>query len=597
MALFTKESLETLRQRIDLVECLSQHLDLKPSGASYKALCPFHDEKTPSFVIQKGDRHYHCFGCGAHGDAIHFFMAQLKMSFAEAVQSLAQKYSVPLQYSESDMQDQGANKAALKEALEYANQFYQCLLLHTADGHDALRYLYQRGIDLEFIRHFGVGYAPRVSGLLRPFLHSKFVKDQTMQEAGLIAEGKNGWRDFFQDRITFPICDAMGHVIGFSARKFKESTFGGKYVNTAETALFKKSRVLYGLHHCRRRISKERKAIIVEGQIDALRLITSGFGIAVAGQGTAFGEGHQKELMALGINHVFLALDSDHAGQEAAMKIGNLFQKEGVQVSVLQLPAGSDPDSFLREQGPEKFLERMRQSVDYISFAVKQMSSKLDLNTPAGKNELVGELVKQVRSWDQPVLVHESLRKLAQLVGVPEEMVGVGQQYAPNLFVKKYASAGVETVDPDRILEGDFLRWLLQEGELQARLFQMAQANLQPEELRDATCRGVYQALLDCFGKEGRCDLLSAAIYLEEVAGGQEMLTELLRKKINRDRAEQHLIETLQKILDRNWMYRREELKTRIQSAQLSEEEVFRLAKEFDQIRKTPPKVKDSKGQ
>jgi DNA primase len=592
MALFTKETLETLRQRIDLVDCLSTHIELKPAGASFKALCPFHDEKSPSFVIQRGEHHYHCFGCGAHGDAIHFLMNHLKMSFTESVQNLAQRYNIPLQFSEANEEEKGPNKSALKEALELANQFYQFMLLHTPEGHEAVQYLYRRGIDLDFIRQFGIGLAPSGSGLLRKVLHKKFIKDLILEQAGLIQETKNGgWRDFFQDRITFPICDAMGSVIGFSARKYKESTLGGKYINTAETALFKKSRVLFALHHSRRRICKERKVIVVEGQIDALRLISVGFGITVAGQGTAFGEGHVKELTALGINQVFLALDSDEAGRQAVMKIGDLFQKCGIEVRVISLPIGSDPDSFLRENGAEAFLELMNSSTDYITFAVELLSRKLNMNSPAGKNELVKELIKKIRSWDQPLMVHESLRKLAHLVRVPEEMVGVGQDYVPNLYVKKYAAAGAEIVDPDKILEGDFLHWLLLEGEQQSRCFEIAEQNLKPEDLRHSACQGFYRVLIGCFYEQKKFDLISLAIQLEEIPGGQELLSELLHKKINRDRMDQQLRETVQKILDRNWMHKREEIKTRIQTGQLSEEEVFQLVKQFDQIKRSPPKV------
>ena len=421
MPLFSKDSLETLRQRIDLVDVLSGHIDLKKAGASYKALCPFHDEKSPSFMVQKGDAHYHCFGCGAHGDAITFLMTHLKMSFNDAVESLAQKFHVPLEIVEGEAK--GPNKSVLKEALDAAARFFHFYLLHTEEGHEALRYLYSRGIDLDFIRHFQIGLAPKAAGALRKMLQSQFIKDEAMAEAGLIAPGKEGgWRDFFQERITFPICDAAGAVIGFSARKFREGTFGGKYVNTPETPLFKKSRVLFGLHHCRRRIVKERKAIIVEGQIDALRLIQNGFNITLAGQGTAFGEGHVKELTHLGILEVFLALDGDEAGQEATRKIGDLFQREGIEVRVVPLPSGSDPDTFLRKAGAAAFLTLLENAGDYLSFLVKHEGRRVDLASPAGKNELIARLARQIRAWEKPLMVHESLRKLAHLMQVPESI-------------------------------------------------------------------------------------------------------------------------------------------------------------------------------
>jgi len=591
MRLFSKESLETLRQRVDLIEVLSNHIDLKRTGASYKALCPFHDEKTPSFVVQKGDSHYHCFGCGAHGDAIQFLMAHLKMTFLDAVESLAQRFHVTLQQLDSESEEKGPSKASLKEALENACHFYQLWLLHTSEGHEALRYLFRRGIDLEFVRRFRIGLAPAEPGLMRKVMHAKFIKDEILIESGLLSTGRDGGlRDFFQDRITFPIHDASGAVIGFSARKYKDNTFGGKYINTSETTLFKKSRVLYGLNYSRKRIAKERQAIIVEGQIDALRLIASGFNITVAGQGTAFGEGHAKELISLGLNQVYLALDSDEAGRQATYKIGDLFQKEGIEARVLEMPPGSDPDSFIREKGPMAFIDLMKSSSDYLTFAVGLFSSKINMNSPAGKNELVQTLVKQIRGWNHSLMVHESLRKLAHLIQVPETMVGVGQEYMPNIYIKKSASIGLQTIDPDRILESDFLRWLLLMGQEQPSFIEMAKSNVASEDLHVTVCRQVYQACLD--GHEGGGgDLLSVAIRLDD-AEGQLLMAELLQKKVNRERAREHFFEALQKILDRNWMEKREEIKRRIQSGQCSEEEVFELAKKFDELKKAPPQLK-----
>lgn len=592
MTIFSKESLETLRQRVDLVDVLSAHMDLKRSGASYKGLCPFHDEKTPSFTIQKGDTHYHCFGCGAHGDSIQFLMTHLKMSFLDAVESLAQRFNVTLQQVESAEENKGPNKAALKEALDLASNFYQFILLHTSEGHQALHYLFQRGIDLDFIQRFRIGLAPKESGMLRRVLHAKFIKDEIMTDAGLISKGREGhWRDFFQDRITFPICDPTGAVIGFSARKYKEETFGGKYINTSETPLFKKSKILFGLHHSRRRIAKERKAIIVEGQVDALRLIASGFNITVAGQGTAFGESHANELIALGLNEIYLAMDSDEAGRQAAFKIGDFFQKEGVETRVINMPQGEDPDSFLRENGPEAFLNLMQTSSDYLSFTVKQLSQKINLESPAGKNELVQMLTKQIRSWKYPLMVHESLRKLAYLLKVPEAMLGVGQDYIPNIYIKKSGTIGLQTVDPDRILESDFLRWLLLAGHLFPDFLEIAKRNIQESDFHVAVCKKLYESYLEGYVEKQPCDLLALAIRLND-SEGQALLSEILQKKVYLDRAEQHYHESLQKILDRNWMEVREEVKAKIQSAQYSDEEVFEFVKKFDELKRNPPKIR-----
>ncbi len=591
MAIFNKESLEILRQRVDLVEVLSSHLELKRSGASYKGLCPFHDEKTPSFIVQKGDSHYHCYGCGAHGDAIQFLMTYQKMSFLEAVESLAQRFQVHLERVEMTEDKKGPNKALLKEALEVACRFYQFCLLHTPEGHEALNYLYGRGIDLDFIKHFQIGFAPKMPGIFRKAMQAKFIKEETLLETGLLVSNKEGQlRDFFYDRIMFPIHHHTGGVIGFSARKYKESTSGGKYVNTPETTLFKKSRVLFGLNYCRRRIARERKAIIVEGQIDALRLIQEGFNLTVAGQGTAFGEEHVKDLATLGVNQVFLALDSDSAGQAAASKIGHLFQKEGIEARMVLMPPGNDPDSFLREKGPEAFLKLLDESIDYLSFLVKHLSRDLNLDSPAAKNELVHQAIKLIREWDHPLMVHETLRKLAHLMKIPEEMVGVGQDPLPHIYIKKSASIGFQTIDPDRILETDLLRWLLLMGVEQPHLVDLVRVNLSSKDFRVAICQKIYEVYRENYENQHSCDLLSLAIDLDD-AEGQLVMSDLLQKKINRERAEQQLIETIQKILDRNWMQKREEIKIRIQSGQCSEEEALDLVKQFDELKRHAPKV------
>lgn len=586
MGTFSKDSLETLRSRIDLIEVLSPYMKLQRSGSAYKGLCPFHDEKTPSLIIQRGDSHYHCFGCGAHGDAIQFLMTHLKMSFIEAVENLAERFHVQLEEVKGDDKPKGPPKTALKDALERACQFYQFYLLHTMEGHAALDYLYNRGITLDFIREFQLGLAPKMPQIFLKAMWEQKISNAILEEAGLFTKG----REFFSDRITIPIRDAMGSVIGFSARKYKTDTFGGKYINTPETPLFKKSKVLFGLSYSRKTIAKERKALIVEGQIDALRLIHSGFNWTVAGQGTAFGEDHAKELVHLGVRQVFLALDGDSAGQEAAVKIGNIFQKEGVDVMVLRLPDKCDPDLILQEKGPEEWQKMINQSIDYLTFLVDHMSKTINTQSPAGKNELVQSIAKRIREWDHPLMVHESLRKLARLTQTPESIIGAPEQNAPQVYIKRSASVTFTDVDPDRILEADLLRWLLLMGESAPNLVTIAETNLKPEHFRIAASRSLYEKYLIATKENKPRDLLSLAIDLEQ-AEQQLFMAEILQKRVNRERATQCFIETVQRMLERHWMYQREEIKLKIFSGTCSELEVLELARKFDEIKKARPVV------
>jgi DNA primase len=588
MTLFKRESLELLKSRIDLAEVISSHIKVNRAGAAYKALCPFHDEKTPSFTIQKGDSHYHCFGCGAHGDAIQFLMQHLRMSFVEAVESLADRFGVFLE--EGNSEPAGPNKKRLKETLEKAVQFYHFYLLHTEEGHEGLQYLYKRGIDLEFIRAFSFGFAPKAPFFLQKVLREQGFKEHELQEAGLVKIDSSGKkRDFFSERIVIPIHDAAGAPVGFTARKIHEDAFGPKYINTAETPLFKKSRILFGLSYSRKRIAKERKAILVEGQIDALRLIHAGFTYTVASQGTAFTEEHAHELIHLGVKEVLLAFDPDNAGQEAAVKVGDIFQKEGIEVSVLPLPEKMDPDAILRDKGPEFFQEILQKGEDYLTFIVKKFSQKLSLQSPAQKNELIKEISGRIRCWDHPLMVHESLKKLAKLTQTPEAMITVTEEVIPTV-IRTHASISHSEVDPDRVLEADLLRWLFLFGEGKPQLVKLALKNLQSEHFRLTPAKRLFTQYAKSWEQGLPKDVLSFSIGLEN-AEEQLFLSEMLQKRVNPEKAEECLTETIQKMLDRFWLSEREEIKTRILSGSSSQEEVMNLAKRFDEIKRQRPKV------
>lgn len=589
--MYTKDSLELLRQRIDLAEVLSSHVNLQRAGSSYKALCPFHEEKTPSFIIHKGDSHYHCFGCGAHGDAIAFLMSHLKMSFSEAVESLAERFQVLLEKSDELKPEKGPGKAQLKQALELASTLYHYLLLHSSEGQVALQYLYKRGLDLDFIKTFQVGFASRHGDVLMHYLYAQDLSEEIQKEAGLISITQQGRRrDFFSDRIIFPIRDALGAVIGFSGRKFKEETFGGKYINTPETLLFKKSRTLFGLSYCRSRIAKEKQAIVVEGQIDCLRLIHAGFNYTVAGQGTAFGEEHVRELIQIGANQVFLALDADRAGQEAAVKIGHLFQKKGVEVMIVPLPRGMDPDSLLTKQGPEYFGLLLQQSQDYLNFLFSHLSQGIDLSSPSKKNEILSAIVAKIKQWEMPVMIHESLKRLAEISKVPEAALGIGQISLPDLFIKKNASVKVQGIDANQILEADFLRWLIFAAAQLPQLGAIAKVNISPEKLRTPAAVRLYREFLVAYEAGQSCDLLTMGACLDGEEE-QKLLTDIMQRKINLQKAEEGFKETVRTLLIRDWTEEGERIRSQFFSSHLSDEESTALGLQYAEVRKKVPEV------
>ena len=423
------------------------------------------------------------------------------------------------------------------------------------------------------------------TNLFRQYMYEKGYSDKILESAGLLKSGNRF--PFFSERIMFPIHDPAAFVIGFSARKYKEETFGGKYINSPETDLFKKSKILYGLNYSRRRIVKESMVIVVEGQIDALRLVDAGFNCTVASLGTAFGESHVSALIKLGVSQVFLALDSDLAGFEATAKVGHLFQKEGIEVLVVKLPNGLDPDSYLRKWGAKEFQKLIEKAPSYLEFLINYRSRGININDPAGKNRLVQMLSKQIREWKERVMVHESLRKLAHMTNTPEEMLDVGHDYTPNIYVKKTASVGLSTIDPRLIQEQDFLRWLILLGAKDKNIITVAIENVLPSDLSNTAIIRIYETYLAKNEKGESLDLISLITQEED----QLMIDEIFKKRVKINLGMDGFKEAIKNILYRNWMEEREELRIKIQSGKLTDEEADFLMKKFDTLQKSPPVV------
>lgn len=583
MATYTKESLETLRVKVDLIDLLSAHVDLKRQGAVYKALCPFHDEKSPSFSVQKGARHYHCFGCGAHGDAIQFLVEYQRMSFPEAVEALAERFRVPLELIEGN-REEGAIKKQLYACLEFTSRVYEAYLLHSEAGKQALQYLYERGFDLNFIKKFRIGLVPENERLFTAILAEKKFGTDLQKQAGILTERGHF---LFSSRISIPIQDVQGRVIGFSCRKWNESAFGaGKYINTPETLLFKKSRVLFGLNYVRRNLAKEQTAILVEGQFDVLRLLHHGFSQAVAAQGTAFGKDHAEELERLGVKRAILIFDGDKAGQQAAVKTGHLLLQKGIDVDIVHLGEGQDPDGYLVKEGPYAFKDRLAEKKRYLEFLIDFLKQGRTQISPMEKSVLVHEVATRIREWRDPIVIQGSLEQAARLLEIPEEFFGIRkyQGMGRNLYTTPARLEKTLNLNQDLILELDCLRWVFLLKNKVALDF--LKNHLQKEDFLTSFCRELYQAL----DQEEFPDLLTLASEMKSEKV-QECLEELVSKRIPKERVDQYFPLSIQKILDRNWMRKREKVRLRLQSGRASDEEALRLAKEFDALKNNPPKI------
>ncbi|WP_201456319.1 DNA primase [Chlamydia sp. 17-3921] len=549
--MYTDQSLDNLRHSIDIVDVLSDHIHLKRSGATYKACCPFHTEKTPSFIINPAGAYYHCFGCGAHGDAIAFLMQYFGYSFTEAVLVLAKKFHVELDIvsKESGVSASIGVKEELRNINYEAEKFFRYCLFHLPEGIKAMQYLYQRGFSPDTIDRFCLGYAPEQSVFLLGMQDKKFTQKQ-LKEAGFFG-GK--WF-LFSKRIIFPIHDALGYTLGFSSRKFLENVQGSKYVNTPETILFKKSRILYGLNFSRRRISKEKRVILVEGQVDCLQMIDSGFNCTLAVQGTAFTEDHVKELSKLGVLKVFLLFDNDDAGNKAALRIGDMCQAAGMAVFVCHFPEGEDPDIFLMRRGSCALIDLLEQSESYLAFLISEKIKTHPNFSPQEKALIVEDVVRQVKRWGNPILVYEHMKQLASLMMIPEEMVFALVQAKTKVPISTItAKQKVPRIHTDIIIETDVLRCMLFSKTSELFILHTAKSYLSSEDFKHSECRKLFSFLIDYYESHRKNAPLEEAI----AKLSDSMIINLLTKRrLNTEILSTVFVQALRKLADRQWRER-----------------------------------------
>jgi len=375
MAGIDNSIIEEIRARVDIVELIGSRIELKKAGSIFKGCCPFHNEKTPSFTVNPVRQNYHCFGCSAHGDVFKFLTEQDGMTFIDAVQQLADRVGVTIEQKYD--KNAGARKMLLALHSELA-AFYQRCLKQSKVAAGARAYLDSRKLDEKTVESFGIGYAPgRPRNAVLMWAEKNGRSVEQLMAAGIVlppdaGQNSRDWYDRFQDRLMFPICDAQGRVVAFSARIYdKGDKRKSKYVNSPETDIFTKGRVLYGLDKAASKIVKHprREAIICEGQIDVIRCHSSGFETAVASQGTAFSKDHVK-LLKRYADCAVIVFDGDSAGKKAAVRTGALMLEEEMPVRVASLPQGEDPDSIIRKHGYDAFKEILDRAVSITAFQI-----------------------------------------------------------------------------------------------------------------------------------------------------------------------------------------------------------------------------------
>ena len=425
-----EEDIAELREKARIDEVVSEYVTLRPAGGgSLKGLCPFHDEKSPSFNVNPQRGFVHCFGCGEGGDVIWFLMKIDGLGFAEAVERLADRYGVTLRREEGDVRDErprGPQRGRLVEAHKVAQDFYADALA-SPDALPARRFLGERGFDQESAGRFGIGFAPRDGEALLRHLRQRRFSDEESVAAGLVAIGRSHY-DRFRGRLLWPIRDSSGDTIGFGARRiFDDDRIEAKYLNTPETSIYKKSQVLYGIDLARRDIARSSQAVVVEGYTDVMACHLSGVPTAVATCGTAFGDDHARVLRRFLNDHeefrgeVIFTFDGDAAGHKAALRAFGGDQNFVSQTYVAVEPSGLDPCDLRLQQGDAAVRELIARRRPLYRFVLDNVVSKYDLDRADGRVDATREAARLVSSIRDRSKVEAFAREIASMVGVDVE--------------------------------------------------------------------------------------------------------------------------------------------------------------------------------
>jgi len=412
-----EETIDLIRRSIDIVDVVSDYVQLKKQGRNFFGLCPFHGEKTPSFSVSPEKQIYHCFGCGAGGNAFSFLMDIEGISFVEAAQRLAARANIDIPKFKSELHAVRIHKtndaAKMVEAHELLKKFYHHLLLNTKEGQEALDYLHARGITDEIIEQFQVGYALDSRDFATKLLNNRGFSLEMMEKAGLIIRKEDGsYIDRFRNRIMFPIHDHQGSVIAFSGRALGDHQ--PKYLNSPETLIFNKSKILYNFYSARIHIRKSQQAILFEGFADVIASSKAGLPQAVATMGTSLTE-EQARILRRNVESVVICYDADNAGVEAAVRAGQLLSEAGCYVKVATLPDGYDPDEYVNRFGSERFkTDVIEASVSLMSFKMAYLRRGKNLQSESDKIRYIEEALRELSKLSNPVELDYYMRQIAE---------------------------------------------------------------------------------------------------------------------------------------------------------------------------------------
>lgn len=521
MPWYSEEQIEEVRSRSDIVSVIGRYVRLKRAGSGYTGLCPFHNEKTPSFHVNPARQMYKCFGCGVGGNVLTFVMEYENLTFPEAMEMLAQENGIELPKQEltAQQKQQESLRQTLLEINKKAARYYFALL-KSPRGKPGYDYLTGRGLSDETILHFGLGYAGQGGGELYQYMKKEGYSDSVLKETGLFKMDERGAYDKFWNRVMFPIMDANNRVIGFGGRVMGDAK--PKYLNSPETKIFDKSRNLFGLNYAKR--GKRSNMILCEGYMDVIALHQAGFTNAVASLGTAFTE-QQANLIRRYTDEVLLTYDSDGAGIKAAMRAIPMLRRSGITGKVIHMEPYKDPDEFIKNLGAEEFEKRMEEAQNSFFFEIEVIKKNYSMSDPEQKTKFIHEIARKLLVFEDKIqrdnyleavaarynIKTEDLRQLVvrygnQMPSGYQEVMEERQQERIRKGKKKETREGISY--SYRLL----LSWLIEEP----KLFVQIREWIKPEDFEEGLYRTVAKELYD---QLDRGDLEPARIigHFEEV--------------------------------------------------------------------------------
>ena len=498
---YSEELIEEIRMKNDIVDVISNYVRLQKKGSSYFGLCPFHNEKSPSFSVSRDKQMYYCFGCGAGGTVFTFLMEYENYSFLEAVQYLAERAGVELPKEEysKEAKERSDLKATLLEINKIAAQYYY-VQLKSERGAVAYDYLTDRGLSEETIKSFGLGFATKYSNDLYNYLKRKGYSEELIRQAGLInIDEKNGVYDKFWNRVMFPIMDANSRVIGFGGRVMGDAK--PKYLNSPETAVFDKSRNLYGLN--RARTSRKSYFLVCEGYMDVISLHQAGFTNAVASLGTALTSGYAS-LIKRYVSEVYLTYDSDDAGTRASLRAVPIMREAGIAAKVIRMDPYKDPDEFIKNLGAEEFEKRIENARNGFMFSLEILSKNYDMESPEEKTAFFQETAKRLIEFEDELernnyieavakayrVNPDSLQKLVTKTAIKEGLASPTKR-PKNLNQNKDSVSKKE--DGNKRAQKILLTWLID----QPKLFRIIEEYVTPEDFTETNYQKVAELLYE----------------------------------------------------------------------------------------------------